>query len=169
MAANKPIYQTKADIAAIKLKMSNLAVRTTREALTVMRSEAANVRDLAIKFAPRDKGLLDSPDSWDIVQARTGINNRLEFTVKLNNRRWIIRGGRRITLGMYAELMHNGWGIHTPYNLGPQSKIKALQNGLSITPNTSGYYVGWKFLTRAAKIRGMVTRRRLAQAIGAIY
>ena len=169
MAANRPAYQVKADIEKIQLKMSNLAKRTTRDALSVMRSEANNIRDLAIKFAPHDKGLLDDPGSWVIDSARTGINGRYEFTIKLRNGRWFIRNGKRISLGMYAELMHNGWGVHTPYNLRKGSIAKAGANGLSSSPNQSGKYVGWKFLTRAGKVRQLITIQKIIQAIGEIY
>ena len=169
MAANKPIFQTKADIEKIKLKMSNLARRTTSEALDILKVEAENVRDLAINFAPHDKGMLDSPDSWVIEKTRTGINGRYEFTIKLRNGRWFIRNGKRISLGMYAELMHNGWGSHTPYNLRKGSKDKAGELGLSITPTASGKYVGWKFLTRAGRVRRLITTLRLRQAIEDIY
>lgn len=168
MSNTKSVFQTKADIEKIKLKMSNLAVRTSREALVVMRDEVIKVRDLAMKFAPHKTGFLDSLDSWSNTEEKTGINGRIEFHIKLRNGRWFMRNGRRITLGMYADLMHNGWPGHTPYNLGQGSIDKAGDLGLSASPG-GWNYVGMKFLTRAAEVRRLAVNKRLKSALGSIY
>lgn len=167
--ARKPVYAVKADIERIKLRMSNLAERTNRTALRVMRKEANTVMGLAMRFAPHDKGLLDAKESWSIKETRTGVNGRLEFTIALNNRRWLIRNGRRITLGQYAELMHNGWGIYRPYSLRKGSIAKAGMYGLSTKPVASGYYIGWRYLTRALRVRRLQAIQQIRNAVGELY
>lgn len=173
MANNKSIYQTKIDIEQIKVRMSNLANRSTRAALRALRTETDSVLDLAMKFAPYDpnkKGPhLQDRDSWKIDESRTGINGRYEMIIKMRNGRWFIRNGRRITLGMYAELMHNGWGSHRPYNLRKGSRDKASALGLASRPVPGGKYVGWLYLSRAINVRRAITNQKLKEAVRSVY
>lgn len=167
--ARKAVYATKADVERIRVRMSNIAERTNRAALRVMRSEANTVMELARRFAPHDKGLLDAKESWSVKETRTGVNGRLEFTVALNNRRWLLRNGKRITLAQYAALMNNGWGAYRPYSLRKGSVAKARLYGLSTTPNRSGYYVGWRYLTRALRVRQLQAIQQVRNAVGELY
>lgn len=167
--ARKSVYATQADIERIRARMVNLAERTNRAALRVMRKEANTVMGLAMRFAPHDKGLLDAKESWQLKESRTGINGRLEFTIALNNRRWLLRGGKRITLAQYSEFMHNGWSVFRPYSLGKGSIAKARASGLGITPTGSGYYVGWRYLTRALRVRQLRTIQQVRSAVGDLY
>lgn len=154
-----------ADLEKIRIKISNLAPRATTAALRAMRSEAEIVKGLASRFAPHKTGLLDDPDSWRIKETRTGINGRTELKIELRNGRSRMRGKKRVTLGMYAEYMQNGWSVYRPYSLGKGSRAKADALGLSQTPNASGNYVGWKFLSRALRVRRLQINTRVFKAV----
>lgn len=159
------VSAAQADLERIRIKLSNVGAVSSRNALTALRAEAKLVMGLARRFAPHKTGLLDDEASWKMQESRTGINGRTEFTISLNNSRWQVRGGKRVTLAMYAKFMQNGWGSHRPYNLGKGSRDKADGLGLSQVPNGSGHYVGWRFLSRALKVRRLQIETKVSKAV----
>lgn len=155
--------------------MMNLAQRSSRACVAVMRDYADKVRRRAAWFAPEETGALGDLKNWEVIERKNGINRRLTFTVQIKPSAMRILKGRAVPVTRYAKYMHDdtSYKIRGRDKLGKEINSRAKANRtpprgqkrLSKYPNRSGNYVGRLFLTRAINQYRLPILEKLREAV----
>ena len=118
------------DIDILVKRLQNVAEKSTRAARHRMEDGVNDTVELAKKYAPVDKGDLES--AIKVGDSEKGARGRKIFVIEVDE---TVVNSRGRSVGKYATPMHEG-----QYNLGKKSLEKA---------NALGVEVGRKYLERA--------------------